>query len=232
MSEKGLCEYGNSHIGGPCVHCERNELYEDNTRLRGDNTRLRWENTRLRKAGSKLENALSRIDYLCGEPNEMEVSGYSVHYDEEAVVKSVEHLRSVAGSAIESAFDLREDNNRLREENSRLQIHCDEAYSQLNKCERKYAAIADTVCCDTSKLMHETAGAIHAVDTCTVGELFDENTRLQELAGLLEDHGPEGHNVTNLQYHQLLAENQKLLEELQEADKYRLTEKEWEDKYG
>ena len=41
-----------------------------------------------------LSSALSRIDYICGEPNEMAVSGYDVHCDEEAVVKNVEALKA------------------------------------------------------------------------------------------------------------------------------------------
>lgn len=38
----------------------------------------------------KLSAALSRIDYLCGEPNEMQTSGYDVHCNEEAVIRNVE----------------------------------------------------------------------------------------------------------------------------------------------
>jgi hypothetical protein len=49
---------------------------------------------RYRKALEALAGALSRIDYLCGEPNEMEVSGYDIHCDEEAVVRAVTRLRA------------------------------------------------------------------------------------------------------------------------------------------
>jgi hypothetical protein len=38
----------------------------------------------------KLQAALSRIDYLCGKPNDMEVSDYDVYYVESEVVKNVE----------------------------------------------------------------------------------------------------------------------------------------------
>ena len=40
----------------------------------------------------KLSAALSRIDYLCGEPNDQQVSGYDVHCNEDEVVKRVAEL--------------------------------------------------------------------------------------------------------------------------------------------
>lgn len=40
-------------------------------------------------AGIKLSGALSQISYLCGPPNEMEVSEYDTHYDEQLVVEQV-----------------------------------------------------------------------------------------------------------------------------------------------
>ena len=50
----------------------------------------REKSNRLRNAVAILERALSRIDYLCGEPNEMNLSDYSLHCDEGLVVKNVE----------------------------------------------------------------------------------------------------------------------------------------------
>ena len=53
---------------------------------------LQAENDRFRAAGRKLEAALSRIDYFCGEPNEMGVSGYDVLCDEDVVIQNVAAL--------------------------------------------------------------------------------------------------------------------------------------------
>lgn len=45
-------------------------------------------------SGHALSHALSRIDYACGEPNEMECSDYDVHYNEDEVVKRVVAFRA------------------------------------------------------------------------------------------------------------------------------------------
>lgn len=37
-----------------------------------------------------LQHALIRISYLCETPNEMQVSDYSIHYNEDAVVKQLQ----------------------------------------------------------------------------------------------------------------------------------------------
>jgi hypothetical protein len=44
-------------------------------------------------AVEKLSHALSRISYICGNPNEMQVSDYDTHYNEGEVVREVERLR-------------------------------------------------------------------------------------------------------------------------------------------
>lgn len=56
------------------------------------------ENNRLRKAMQRMSAALSRIDYMCDKPNEMEVSGYDVHCNEQAVVDHVQKVLSTKES--------------------------------------------------------------------------------------------------------------------------------------
>lgn len=60
--------------------------------------------------------ALSKIDYMCGKPNEMELSSYDVSYNEGAVV---EHVKALVA-----------ENVRLRSENDALS---DSAASFLNE---------------------------------------------------------------------------------------------------
>lgn len=50
-----------------------------------------------------MSRALSRIDYLCGPPNDMEISAYDVHCNEEEVVKRVTHMKT-AGQILVDLF--------------------------------------------------------------------------------------------------------------------------------
>lgn len=59
--------------------------------------RLHERDKRVTDGAIKLSAALSRIDYLCGEPNEMECGDYDVYHNEDAVVAKVERLRRDAG---------------------------------------------------------------------------------------------------------------------------------------
>jgi hypothetical protein len=48
----------------------------------------------------RLCGALSKIDYMCGEPNEMECSAFDVSYNEDAVVENVKRrLAALAAAA-------------------------------------------------------------------------------------------------------------------------------------
>lgn len=55
---------------------------------------LEAERDQLKAACIELNAALSRIDYVLGEPNEMECSSYDVHANPEAVVARVAALRA------------------------------------------------------------------------------------------------------------------------------------------
>src|SRR3990167_7977340 len=57
--------------------------------LEAENAALKTENERNRQDNTALRAALSRIDYLCGEPNGMEVSPYDAHQSEQAVIETV-----------------------------------------------------------------------------------------------------------------------------------------------
>jgi hypothetical protein len=64
------------------------------SRLERELTAARAERDRMRHGATVYSAALGRIDYLCGEPNEMECSAYDVHKDETAVIKAVEKLKA------------------------------------------------------------------------------------------------------------------------------------------
>jgi len=58
----------------------------------------------------KLSAAIDRIDYACDEPNEMEVSGYTVHCNEDVVVENVQKLKAERDAAIKPWCPERESN--------------------------------------------------------------------------------------------------------------------------
>lgn len=53
----------------------------------------------------KLSFAIDRIDYACGEPNEMGVSDYCIHQNEEAVVERVKKQLEAMREAIKEAYE-------------------------------------------------------------------------------------------------------------------------------
>lgn len=80
-------DYGESKgaaVYGPCLDASHSKRIAD----------LERENERLRECLKSQSTVLSRIDYLCGEPNDMEVSGYDVHCNEDAVLVAAKKLRA------------------------------------------------------------------------------------------------------------------------------------------
>ena len=59
-------------------------------------------------ACEKLSHALDRISYLCGEPNEYELSEYGTHFDEDAVIKQVQSIQSQHNKMRELLCDIEE----------------------------------------------------------------------------------------------------------------------------
>lgn len=57
-------------------------------------------------AGQELQSAISRISYIIGEPNEMEVSSYDLHYDETVVVEAVRHKIQTMQAQLDRLRDL------------------------------------------------------------------------------------------------------------------------------
>ena len=50
----------------------------------------------------ELTHALHEIDYALSEPNEMELTDYDLHYDEDEVVRKVKDLRTLSENAIQA----------------------------------------------------------------------------------------------------------------------------------
>lgn len=59
---------------------------------------------RLKEGCIKLSFAIDRIDYACGNPNEMEVSDYALHQNEEHVVQRVKEKLEAMREAIKEAI--------------------------------------------------------------------------------------------------------------------------------
>lgn len=71
---------------------QRDDLERKLRAAQAELAELRERNERLKKGCIELNLAIDRIDYACGEPNEMEVSDYAVHQNEEAVVERVKTM--------------------------------------------------------------------------------------------------------------------------------------------
>lgn len=53
----------------------------------------------------KLSSAIDRIDYACGDPNDMEVSDYAIHQDEEQVVRRVSEKLEAMRTAMKEVYN-------------------------------------------------------------------------------------------------------------------------------
>jgi len=109
-----------------------------------------------------LSHSIDRIDYLCGEPNEMGVSDYCVHQNDEAVVERVRQLRK--------------ERDELREALSGRTVSC----SRCNEAGYKLAGFEAEVAglrAENEDLRDEARNAIRRAEFAAVAAL-DERDRL------------------------------------------------------
>ena len=84
------------------------ELKETMQRLERERNEAREYAERCKQGCINLSFAIDRIDYVCGEPNEMEVSDYALHQDEKHVVERVKKQLEAMRGAIKNIYYLTE----------------------------------------------------------------------------------------------------------------------------
>lgn len=107
---KMLCAWGGTpfHIdqfikGQQMRIYEAQDIEETCEQLERERDERREYAERCKEGCIKLSFAIDRIDYACGNPNEMEVSDYALHQNEEHVVQRVKEKLEAMREAIKEA---------------------------------------------------------------------------------------------------------------------------------